>query len=121
MGLLIRVASGGMNWWRLCKSAPAHSILFAIALHEDFVNVVNIAVASGVTFEPLATFSFKFDASQTDDFVADCDTVLGQRIFDITVAQIEAIVEPDRITDDFGWESVAFVGIHSPILSISRS
>ena len=37
------------------------------------------------------------------------------------VAEIEAIVEPDGVADDIWWESMAFVSIHSPILSISAS
>ena len=36
------------------------------------------------------------------------------------MAEIEAIVEPDRIADDVGWESVAFVGIPHLILPIWR-
>jgi hypothetical protein len=34
------------------------------------------------------------------------------------VAQVEAIVEPDRLADDIWRESVAFIGVHSPILAI---
>ena len=37
------------------------------------------------------------------------------------MAEIEAIVEPDGIADDIGRESVAFVCVHPPILSISAS
>jgi len=29
------------------------------------------------------------------------------------------VMGPDCVADDIGWESVAFVGIHKPILSIS--
>jgi hypothetical protein len=37
------------------------------------------------------------------------------------MTQIEAIVEPNGVTDDIGWEAVAFVGTHAPILAISTS
>jgi hypothetical protein len=43
----------------------------------------------------------------------------SEQILDIAVAEIEAIVEPDGITDDFRRESMAFISIHSPILAIS--
>jgi hypothetical protein len=33
------------------------------------------------------------------------------------MAQIEAIVKPDGVGNDIGRESVAFVCVHSPILS----
>ena len=39
----------------------------------------------------------------------------------VTVTQVESKVEPDSVTDDVGWESVAFVSIHQPILAISGS
>jgi hypothetical protein len=35
------------------------------------------------------------------------------------VAEIETIVEPDDVTDDIGWESVAFISIHPSIIQIS--
>jgi hypothetical protein len=42
----------------------------------------------------------------------------SQKIFDIPVAQVEAIVEPDSTGNDTRRESVALVGIDRPILSI---
>ena len=36
--------------------------------------------------------------------------------FGISAAQVESVVEPDRIGNDVRWESVAIVGIHWPIL-----
>ena len=53
--------------------------------------------------------------------MADVDTTLGQEVFDIPVTEIETEVEPDRVADDIWRESVAFVGIHAPILSIAAS
>ena len=37
----------------------------------------------------------------------------------VEVAQIESVIESDSIADDISWESVAFIGIHPPILAIS--
>ena len=56
---------------------------------------------------------------EADRFASDSDSSLSQEIFNIAVAQVEAVVEPDCITDDIGWESVALVSIHAPILAIS--
>jgi hypothetical protein len=52
---------------------------------------------------------------------ADRDTAFSQKVFDISMTQIETMLEPDGVTDDIWWESVAFVSIHPPILSISGS
>jgi hypothetical protein len=39
-------------------------------------------------------------------------------IFNIAMAEIESIAEPDCVADDIWRESVALVGIHQPILLI---
>ena len=41
----------------------------------------------------------------------------GQQIFDITVAGIKSIVEPDSVGDDVRRKSVTFVSIHPQIIS----
>ena len=51
-------------------------------------------------------------------WVADMDITLCQAVFYTVVAQVEAIVEPDCVGGDVWWESVAFVSIHPPILTI---
>jgi len=56
---------------------------------------------------------------EADRFAADSDASLSQKVFNITVTEIEAIVEQDSVTDDVGWESVALISIHGAILSIS--
>jgi len=48
-------------------------------------------------------------APQTNGFIADSDAPLSQQVFDVAVAQVESVVEPNGILDNFGWESVALV------------
>ena len=40
--------------------------------------------------------------------------------FDITVAEIDSMVQPDGVLDDFWWEAVAFVGIRRTIIDQSQ-
>ena len=49
--------------------------------------------------------------------MAYSDTSLGEKIFDVSVTEIEAIVEPDGVTDYVWSKPVTFVCIHTPILS----
>jgi len=60
-------------------------------------------------------------AIESDGFVADRDTTFSQEIFDISIAQVESVVEPNCRGDDIKRESVAFVGIHGAILLKSTS
>ena len=50
--------------------------------------------------------------------MADCDAAFSEQIFNSTVTQIESVVEPDGVGNDVRRESVAFVYVHGPILSI---
>ena len=44
---------------------------------------------------------------------------LSEKIFDISMAQVEAVVDPDGIGNDIGREAMALISIHRAILSIS--
>jgi len=54
-------------------------------------------------------------------FPSNDDASFSEEVFNIPMAEIEAIGEPDCITDDVGRESMAFVGVHRPILAILAS
>ncbi len=96
-------------------------MLLAVDLHEDFVDVEGVAVASVLSLQSAGVFGSKLDAPETDRFPSDDDASLGQQVFDICVAKIKAIIEPHRVTDDVWREAMAFIDIHSEILSIPGS
>jgi hypothetical protein len=94
-------------------------VLFAIDLHEDFSDVESITVAPVLSVQSATINGSELDTPQADCLSADSDAPFGQEIFDVSVAQVETIVKPDSVRNDIGWESVAFISIHPPILSIS--
>jgi len=96
-------------------------MLLAIDLHEDFIDVEGIAVASVFSLQPFGMNGYEINAPESDGFVADLDTTFSQEIFDISIAQVESVVEPNCRGDDIKRESVAFVGIHGAILMKSTS
>ncbi len=63
----------------------------------------------------------ELDTPEAGRFPGNNDAPLGEEVFDIPMAQIESVVEPDCAADDVGWESVALICIYGPILSISAS
>ena len=58
---------------------------------------------------------------ETDGFTADSDAAFSEEIFDIPMAEVESVVEPNSVGDDIRRESMAFVCIHEPIVSISAT
>jgi hypothetical protein len=93
-------------------------VLLAVDLHEDFINKESITITSVALLQSSGVYSTEYNVPQPDGFIADRDSALSEKVFDISVAQIEAIIEPDSVADDIGWKSVAFICIHLPILAI---
>jgi hypothetical protein len=50
-------------------------------------------------------------APEPHRLVGRFDPSLGKQIFDVAVAEVEAMVEPDRVLDDGGWEAVPLIGV----------
>jgi hypothetical protein len=70
---------------------------------------------------PINGFGSKLDTPEEDGLVADGASSLSWNIFDISMAEIESILQPDNLIDSIWRESVAFLGIHGSILAISAS
>jgi hypothetical protein len=93
--------------------------------HEQFVQVPGVAQAPLTSPEIPGVFNTELPTPLADGFVADDDPTLGQKIFYISEAQAEAVVEPDGMTDNFRGESVSaiagLVGCHRPSLPVIAS
>ena len=60
----------------------------------------------------------ELDTPKADCFFGYGEAPLSQEVFYISVAEVEAVVEPDSVTNDIRWESVTFVCIHSLMIPI---
>ncbi len=60
-----------------------------------------------------------------DCLVGDDDPCFGKQILDISEADIESVVEPDCVTDDFAWIAVSVIegagGFHAASLAVMGS
>jgi hypothetical protein len=96
-------------------------MLLTVDLNENFNDEERVAVASVFSFQSKGVYDTKLDTPETNRFSADSDSSFGKWIFDVSVAEIEAIVQPDGVRNDVRWESVTFICIHWSILPISAS
>ena len=103
---------------------PPQILLLAIDSNEDFVQVPGF---SQLTLAPLQfpnIVGTEFLTPQPNRLIRDDDSPLGEQILHISEAQAEAMVGPNRVTDDFGRETIARVprstALHHPSLSASR-
>ena len=92
-------------------------MLLAIDLHKDFVDKESVAVASVISLQPAGINGSELYAPEPDGFTADSDASFSEEILDVAVTQVESIVEPHGVADDFRRESVTLVGIHPAILT----
>lgn len=88
---------------------------------EDFIGEEGVAVTPADPFQAPGISCAEFEASRQDRLPGDRNASVGEKIFDIPIAEIDAVVWPNRVTENIWWESVMFLGIHPPILSIPPS
>ena len=96
-------------------------MLHSIDPDEDFIDVESVAVAPVFSLQAARIYGSELDTPQTNRFSGYSDASFSQKVFNIPVTQIEAIVEPDCIGNDIGRESVALICVHKPILPIPGS
>ena len=87
---------------------------------EDFIDVRGVAITSVLSFQSPCINGSKLDAPEADRFSTDGDASFGEEVFDIPMAEVEAIIEPDGVGNNVRRESVALVCIHRRIISFRR-
>ena len=88
---------------------------------KDFIDVEGIAITLVLSFQSAGINGTELDAPEANCFSGYSDASLGEKIFDITMAEVESVVGPDCVADDIWRESVALISIHASILSISAN
>jgi hypothetical protein len=84
-------------------------VLPTINLHEYFIDIEGVTETLVSTFQTSSISRPKFVTPQPDGFIADDNTSLSQQIFDIPIAEIESMIKPNCILNDFRRKAVAFV------------
>jgi len=103
---------------------PPEILLLAIDSNEDFVQM---PVVSQPTLAPLQfpnIVGTELLTPQPNRLIRHDDSPLGEQILHVSEAQAEAMVNPNRVTDDFRRETIArvprLIALHRPSLSGSR-
>jgi hypothetical protein len=88
---------------------------------EYFVDEEGVAESSVLSFQSADVYRPELNAPEADGLVGDSYASFGKQVFNIAMAEVKSVVQPDGVRNDIGWESMAFVGIHSPDYLISVS
>lgn len=89
-------------------------MLHPLDLHKDFIDEEGVAVSFMLPSQSLGKLRAEFIAPKSNRFIADGDSSLSHQVFDEwsgtpAVTQVESVVEPDGVLDDFWRKAVAFV------------
>ena len=97
-------------------------LLLAVDSDEEFVQIPSITEASLFLLKTSDIVRSEFPAPLADSFVRNNDSAFGQKIFHITEAQTEAMLDPYGVADDFRRETVSVVtgsgALHEMSLSV---
>lgn len=96
-----------------------------IDTEEHFIEVPLVARPRRPAAQAVGISLAELEAPFSDGFVSEDDAATGHQLFDIAVAQREAKVEPDAMTDYFGGEAMATVSwdrsVHQRIMRYEYS
>jgi len=70
-------------------------MLLTIDFDEDFVDVESVTIASVFSLQAAGINGAKFDTPQTNCFATNCYTSFSEQMLNISMAQVESVVEPD--------------------------
>ncbi len=102
----------------LVHSAP-EIVPSTLDVHEELVEVPGIAQTTASTPKLPSVVRTKFPTPLPNRLVGDDDPALGQKIFDITEAQAEPMIEPDGVADDLRRKAMSVVAL--PIVAHRRT
>jgi hypothetical protein len=95
----------------LVNSSP-QIVLFTLNFHEYFIYIESVTIALVISTKSLGEFGAELRAPKADGLIAHRNTTLGQQILNISMTQIESVVEPNSVANYRGRESMALIGDH---------
>jgi hypothetical protein len=88
---------------------PPQIVALFVNGDEEIIEVPLIARPRTPASQLISIRLAEFPTPLADRFIRNNGATDEQKFFHITVAQWEAEIQPDRVTDDFPWKPVVFV------------
>jgi hypothetical protein len=90
---------------------PPEVVAFTMGGEEHFIQMPLVAGLGPPTSELIGIRLAELLARLVDGFVGDDDSTGKQQLFDITIAQAEAVIQPDAAADDLSRARVVFIRV----------
>ena len=86
-------------------------VLHALKPDEHLIEVPLITGPRTAAAQSAGKILAEFLAPTPNGLIGDDDTTLGQQQFNVSQAEAEHVIQPDRVADEFCWKSMAVVGV----------
>ena len=100
-----------INYFAILIDSSPEILLLPLNLYKHFIDKEGITISLVVSFQPAGILSPKLTTPATNGFVANDDISLCKQVFNISATEIESVVEPYGILNDFRRETVVFVDV----------
>ena len=91
---------------------PPEIVTSALNIHEQFIQTPRVAHPTASAPQPPRVVGPERLTPVPNRLVGHRHTPLGQQVLGIAETEAEAMVQPDGVADDLGWEAVAVVAGH---------
>jgi site-specific DNA recombinase len=105
----VLVDNGDVEIRYVIPTSPRGETTRFYQLRKDYFQVPFVAWLGASTFQPIHVVLPKLQTPLADGLVSHLDAALEQEFLHVTVAQREAIIEPDSMADDLAGEAVVLV------------
>src|SRR5499427_4131186 len=84
---------------------------FAMNRQKHLVQIPLVSWLGASTLQSIGIVLAKLQTPLADGFMGDVDTAFEQQLLHVTIAQREAVIEPDPMADDLAGKAVIFVAL----------
>ena len=99
----------------LVNSSP-QIVLLALNFHEYSIYIESVTIALVISAKSLGEFGAELRAPKPDGLIGHRNTTLSQQILNISMNQIESVVQPNSVANYRRRESMALVRDHPRII-----
>ena len=107
----VLVDNGDVEMRYVIPTSPHGETTRFYQLRKDYFQMPFVAWLGAATLQPIRVVLPKLQTPLPDGLMGDVDPAFAQQFLHITIAQREAVIEPDPMADDLAGKAVMFVAL----------
>jgi hypothetical protein len=95
--------------------SPPEIVPLALDIHEELVQVPHVSLTSLSTPKVPSVIESELLTPLPNGLVGDDDSAFCHEVLDVSEAQTESVIQPNRVTDDLGRKPVSVITTHAAV------